>query len=118
MDILFYDGQCPLCRREIATLQRPERGNLSFVDIHRQPEDGPLAPGREALLRRLHLVTAEGIWYTGLEATIRAWSHTPLGWLFRPLGWPLLRPVANALYSRWADRRYQRRYDCSTCQQA
>jgi predicted DCC family thiol-disulfide oxidoreductase YuxK len=115
MDMLFYDGQCPLCRREIDTLRRLETGGLGFVDIHRQPDDGPLAPGREALLRRLHLVTADGTWYIGLDATVRAWSHTAAGWLFRPLTWPLLRPVAQTLYERWADRRYQRRYACQPC---
>lgn len=115
MDMLFYDGQCPLCRREIDTLKRLERGQLGFVDIHRQPDNGPLAPGREALLRRLHLVSGAGTWYTGLDATVRAWSHTPVGWLFRPLTWPPLRPMTRFLYERWADRRYRRRYDCTSC---
>ncbi|GGY72682.1 thiol-disulfide oxidoreductase DCC family protein [Marinobacter zhanjiangensis] len=115
MDMLFYDGQCPLCRREVNTLRRLERGGLGFVDIHRQPDDGPLAPGREALLRRLHLVTADGTWHIGLDATVRAWSHTPAGWLFRPLTWPLFRPLAQVVYERWADRRYRRRYACESC---
>lgn len=115
MDLLFYDGQCPLCRREIDTLRRLERGGLGFVDIHQQPEHSPLAPDREALLRRLHLVTADGTWYTGLDATVRAWSHTAPGWLFRPLTWPLFRPLARHVYERWADRRYERRYACTSC---
>ncbi|WP_372972455.1 thiol-disulfide oxidoreductase DCC family protein [Marinobacter sp.] len=115
MDILFYDGQCPLCRKEIETLKRLEQGNLGFVDIHHQPDDGPLAPGREALLRRLHLVTSEGQWFTGLEATVRAWSHTSMGWLFRPLSWPLIRPLSRHIYEGWADRRYERRYACGRC---
>lgn len=115
MDILFYDGQCPLCRKEIETLKRLEQGGLGFVDIHHQPDDGPLAPGKEALLRRLHLVSRQGQWVTGLDATVRAWSHTPVGWLFRPLAWPLVRPLARRFYERWADRRYDQRYACYRC---
>ncbi|MFW5825644.1 MAG: thiol-disulfide oxidoreductase DCC family protein, partial [Marinobacter sp.] len=109
------DSQCPRCRREIDTLRRLEQGGLGFVDIHQQPDGGPLAPGREALLRRLHLVTGDGTWYTGLDATVRAWSHTSAGWLFRPLTWPLLRPLTGPVYERWADRRYERRYACDRC---
>jgi len=117
MDMIFYDGHCPLCLREIALLRRMERGGLSFIDIHQQPDSSPLAPGRDQLLRRLHLVASDGTWYIGLDATLRAWSHTPAGWLFKPLAWPLVNPVARFLYTQWADRRYRNRYVCDSCTQ-
>ncbi|SFR62236.1 Predicted thiol-disulfide oxidoreductase YuxK, DCC family [Marinobacter daqiaonensis] len=115
MDILFHDGACSLCSKEIRILQKYEQGGLSFADIHRQPDSGAFAPGKEAMLRRLHLVAADGTWHVGIDATVRAWSHTPFGWLFRPLTWPLIRPLASRLYARWADRRYRRKYSCSQC---
>ncbi|WP_286221577.1 DCC1-like thiol-disulfide oxidoreductase family protein [Marinobacter apostichopi] len=36
MTRFFYDGQCPLCSREIRTLRKLQGGNLMFVDIHEQ----------------------------------------------------------------------------------
>lgn len=113
MDILYYDSQCPLCRREIGTLTRLQTGGLGFADIHAL--DQPGLPSREQLLRRLHLKATNGRWHVGLEANVQAWSHTRLGWLFRPLLWPGLHAVARRLYERWADRRYERRYQCGVC---
>lgn len=116
MDTLYYDGRCSLCAREIRSLRRLQRGGLDFADIHQQaPEANAGTPGREALLRRLHLQTGSGDWVVGLPANVRAWSHTPLGWLFRPLLWPGLHRFANRVYCHWADRRYQRKYACASC---
>ncbi len=115
MDILYYDSQCPLCRREIRTLTRLQTGGLGFADIHDPAQASPDQPSREQLLRRLHLKTAGGRWCIGLEANVRAWSHTRLGWLFRPLLWPGIRAIASRVYAWWADRRYQRRYSCARC---
>ena len=115
MDTLFYDGQCPLCSKEIATLRKLENGNLMFADVHAQSNRKGLLPEREALLRRLHLLTGDGYWVVGLHATVRAWSHTRFGFLFKPLLWPLVYPFATVFYARWADRRYRRKYECNTC---
>ena len=109
-DTLFYDGQCPLCAREIRTLRKLQRGNLIFADIHEQREGSDTLPGHEALLRRLHLMTWTGEWVTGLRANVRAWSHTPLGFLFKPLLWP---GIASKVYESWADKRYDRKYACA-----
>ncbi|MBS3804144.1 MAG: DUF393 domain-containing protein [Oleiphilaceae bacterium] len=115
MDTLYYDSRCPLCRREITTLQRLQSGNLAFADIHQPPEAGAEQPSRESLLRRLHLLTEDGTWRIGLEANVRAWSHTGFGWLFKPLLWPGIHTVAKRVYELWADRRYDRRYGCQSC---
>lgn len=115
MDTLFYDGQCPLCSKEIATLRKLETGDLVFADVHVQNNRKGMLPERDTLLRRLHLLTGDGYWLVGLPATVRAWSHTRLGFLFKPLLWPLVYPLANRVYCSWADRRYQRKYDCHAC---
>ena len=112
-DTLFYDGQCPLCAREIRTLRKLQRGNLIFADIHEQRDGSSTLPSHEALLRRLHLMTWTGAWVTGLQANVRAWSHTPFGFLFRPLLWPGIHGLASRIYENWADRRYDRKYACA-----
>lgn len=112
-DTLFYDGKCPLCAREVRTLRKLQRGSLIFADIHQQCEDSGTLPDHEALLRRLHLMTWTGEWVTGLPANVRAWSHTPFGFLFRPLLWPGIFTIASKIYGTWADRRYRRKYACA-----
>ena len=112
-DTLYYDGQCPLCLREIRALRRLAGEGLQLSDIHQLSGRG--LPRREQLLRILHLRTAEGEWLTGVEATVRAWSHTRWGWLFRPLLWPGVVALSRRTYRAWAARRYRRRYGCAVC---
>lgn len=112
-DILYFDGLCPLCRSEMRSLEKHKNSALKLVDIHSVKHLD--AVQREALLRRLHLRLPGGEWLVGVDASIRAWSHTRWGWLLKPLGWPLLAPLVNFAYRHWADRRYQRRYGCEPC---
>lgn len=114
MDTLFYDGICPLCLREIRALERLGDERLQLVDIHSYgPASGE--PTRESMLLRLHLRTAEGRWLSGIDATVKAWSHTRWGFLFRPLRWPLLASLADWAYNYWARRRFDGLYCNSTC---
>lgn len=106
---LYYDGKCPLCRREIRLLARMASG-LALVDIH--AADGLDAQQKERFLQVLHLRRADGSWATGVEATVAAWRCTPIGWLWEPLRWPGLRRITEPLYQAWAQRRYDRLYAC------
>lgn len=108
-DTLYYDGHCPLCTAEMARLGKLSDGGLELRDIHALQPD-PALPDRETLLRNLHLRTADGRLLTGIEANVAAWQHTRLGPLWRWLRWPLIRPIADAAYRVWADRRYRRLY--------
>ena len=110
-DLLYYDSRCPLCRREIALLERLCDDGLAFVDIH--GVEGEMGPGRDELLRRLHLRRATGQMITGLEANVAVWQHTSFGFAWRLLLLPGIRPLAEALYDRWAQRRYRRLYGCA-----
>ena len=112
-DTLFYDGRCPLCSKEVRTLQSLQKGNLIFADIHQQEPGHSQLPSHEMLLRRLHLMTWTGEWVTGLHANVRAWSHTRFGFMFKPLLWPVVYPISNRIYESWADRRYEKKYACA-----
>ncbi len=111
--LLYFDGTCPLCSKEISVLRRLSKGRLTFVDIH-QVNDVYL-PRKQTLLKRLHLRKADGEWLIGLDANIYAWSMTPYGVFFKILRiWPVSM-IAGAIYNRWADQRFQKRYQCSQC---
>ena len=112
MDTLYYDGRCPLCRREMAWLARLKRESLNLVDIHGLGDATPLP--RRDMLEVLHLRTSDGLWVTGVDATVRAWRHTPIGLLWQWLAWGPVRPMASRVYRRWAAQRYARLYGCRT----
>ena len=106
---LFYDGSCALCNAEMQRLERLSDGRLELQDIHSLTHP-PGSSDRKALLETLHYVDATGEVKTGLSANVAAWQHTPYGWLWRILEWPLVRPVASRCYDLWAAWRYRRLY--------
>lgn len=97
-DTLYYDGQCPICSREIRSLAAQSDDGLQFVDIHKADLT---AVDREQYSRELHLQTADGLWVTGLEANVRAWQHTALAPLANVLLWRYVRPLAEFGYRLW-----------------
>ncbi|KQM98765.1 MULTISPECIES: thiol-disulfide oxidoreductase DCC family protein [unclassified Sphingomonas] len=89
---VWHDGNCPLCRREIALMRRLDRrGRIEFVDAT-GPADCPV--DRAELLARFH-AREDGRMLSGAAAFAAMWRAIPL---LRPLG--LLaryRPVLAAL---------------------
>jgi predicted DCC family thiol-disulfide oxidoreductase YuxK len=106
---LYYDGACPLCRTEIDRLRVVAGESIDLVDVHEMVQTTGL-PSRQALLKKLHLRTADGRLLVGLDANVAAWQVTRYGWLFRWLRWPGIRRVADRVYDYWAEVRYRRRY--------
>jgi len=98
---LYYDGKCSLCKKEITLLNKLKNSNLELIDIWSVEIEIP----RNDLLQILHLQTKEGSWKKGLEANIAAWQFTPIGLLWRPLQWPIIRVISNAVYLFWAKKR-------------
>ncbi len=90
---VWYDGACPLCRREIALMRRLDRrGRIEFVDVdsdrHDCPVDCPI--DRAELLARFHAREGNQI-VDGAEAFAAMWRAIPV---LRPLGLlARLRPV-------------------------
>lgn len=97
-DTLYFDGACPVCRREVKHLKERADEQLNFVDIH----ESPLSEDQKAQLsQQLHLKTDQGTWLTGLEANVQAWQHTPSAKLARLLLSRPIRPFAEAGYRLW-----------------
>lgn len=106
-ETLYYDGQCPLCSSEVRRLAALSDKHLACVDVHSTDLE---TEEKTAMLKVLHYRTEHGEWLTGLDANIAAWQHTKLGFLFRWLRWPVIRTVADKIYSAWAVIRYDRLY--------
>ena len=79
---VWHDGDCPLCRAEIALMRRLDtRGAIHFVDATTSgPEACPI--DRRALLARFH-ASEDGRLLSGAAAFSAMWRAIPL---LRPLG--------------------------------
>lgn len=79
---VWYDGGCPLCRREIAAMRRLDRrGRIAFVDVDWDGE-GVCPIDRAELLARFH-ACEDGRIVSGAAAFAAMWRAIPM---LRPLG--------------------------------
>ncbi len=94
--IVWYDGGCPLCLREIALMRRlDKRRAINFVDV--APSDAACPIDRTLLLARFHAQEAGGPVLSGAAAFAAMWRAIPL---LRPLGLIARNGVVLALLER------------------
>lgn len=79
--LVWYDGDCPLCRSEIALMRRLDRARaIDFVDVADGDASCPI--DRAELLARFHALE-DGRIVSGAAAFAAMWRVIPL---LRPLG--------------------------------
>ncbi len=105
---VFYDGDCPVCSREVGFLRRQERLNsVRFVDITSLGDRASERAGRsqEQLMERIHGRMADGTVIEGVEVFRRLYDQ--MGWrvLVAPTRWPVLRQISEAAYGWFARNR-------------
>ena len=77
---VWYDGACPLCRREMAVYRGlPARAPVCFADVSDAAQPWPPGPTREQWLARLHVRDADGRLLSGAQAFLALWAALP-GW--------------------------------------
>jgi predicted DCC family thiol-disulfide oxidoreductase YuxK len=93
---VFYDGDCPLCRREIALMRKLDRsGRIAFTDVS---GDGAGPLDRAALLSRFHVVE-NGRLRSGADAFAAMWRAVPrLRWLGSIARIPVVLSALEGLY--------------------
>lgn len=105
---ILYDGECPLCRREVEMLARLDagRGRLACVDIA-SPAFDPGRYGRslETLMARIHGVRPDGTVIEGVEVFRRAYAAVGRGAWLAWTGLPVVRPLVDAAYRAFARNR-------------
>lgn len=105
---VLYDGDCPLCSREIDFLTARDRGRgqIAFEDIA-SPEFDPSRYGLEAadVVARIHGVLPDGRVVEGVEVFREAYGAVGLGWLLAPTRWPGLRGLSDRAYRIFARNR-------------
>ncbi len=76
---VFYDGACPLCRREIALYQNSTGARkICWTDVSRVQGD-LVMPGlsKDQALARFHVMQRNGTIVSGAEAFVTLWNNLP-----------------------------------------
>ena len=106
---LLYDGECPLCLREVNFLLRRDagRGIVKFVDIadpNYRPEDNGGVDFATAM-GRIHGVLPDGTVIKNVEVFRCVYEELGMGWIYAITKLPLFGAIADWLYGIWADWR-------------
>lgn len=103
---LLYDGECPLCVREVNFLRAKDagRGLVEFVDIAAENYD-PAEHGGvefETAMGRIHAVLADGSVIKNVEVFRRVYDVLGMGWIYAITKVPVVGAIADWLYGIWA----------------
>ncbi|NJN56314.1 MAG: DUF393 domain-containing protein [Leptolyngbyaceae cyanobacterium SL_5_9] len=106
---LLYDGECPLCLREVNFLRKRDagRGRVAFVDIAAD-DYTPAANGDvdfETAMGRIHAVLPDGTVIKNVEVFRRVYEILGMGWIYAVTKLPIVGRFVDWLYEIWADRR-------------
>ncbi|MBD2314794.1 DUF393 domain-containing protein [Desertifilum sp. FACHB-1129] len=106
---LLYDGECPLCVREVNFLRKRDagRGLVAFVDIasdRYNPQDNG-GVDFETAMGRIHAVLPDGSTVKNIEVFRQVYEVLGMGWVYAATRWPIIGPVVDWLYELWADWR-------------
>lgn len=104
---VFFDGDCPICRREIAFLRRLDRRHrIRFTDIV------PLGPAGavddipwDQLMAEIHGRLPDGSWIKGVEVFRRLYAAVGLDRLVRMTRWAGIEQILDTAYATFASRR-------------
>ena len=106
---LLYDGECPLCVREVNFLTKKDRGRgiVNFVDIadlKYSPQDNAGIDFATAM-GRIHAILPDGTVIKNVEVFQRVYEELGMGWIYAITKVPILGAISNWLYGIWADWR-------------
>lgn len=106
---LLYDGECPLCLREVGFLTKKDagRGIVNFVDIadpEYDPQDNAGIDFATAM-GRIHAILPDGTVIKNVEVFRRVYEELGMGWMYAITKLPIVGTIADWIYGIWADWR-------------
>lgn len=106
---LLFDGECPLCVREVNFLKKKDagRGLVSFVDIADPAYDPAANAGLDyaTAMGRIHAIEADGTVVQDVRVFRRVYEELGMGWVYAATKVPAVEAVANQVYGVWARAR-------------
>lgn len=113
--IVFFDGSCPLCRKEIAHYSALDRsGKCDWRDLNKEREMlDALGISYIEAMRQLHVLDKNVHLKKGVSAFITIWSELPgYRWLAAIVRLVGASPALEHLYARFAAARMRQRMRC------
>lgn len=106
-DLALYDAECRFCTAQAQRLARIAGPALLPVPLQREGLLAALGITHEAAMTAMHLSTADGEVFVGLEAIVQSLRHRPvLGRLAKLYYVPGIRQLGDLLYRLVARYRY------------
>ena len=105
---IFFDGGCPLCKREVDFLQsRNQKGYLKFIDIN-NPDfslDFKYGITYKQAMERIHALKSDGSVIKDINVFQEAYGLIGLGWIYAPTKMPVFDKFFEFIYRIWAKYR-------------
>ncbi|MFN9968422.1 MAG: thiol-disulfide oxidoreductase DCC family protein, partial [Phycisphaerae bacterium] len=104
---VFFDGGCPLCRREIDMLRRRDlQSRILFTDIDSLSDPlSAVGRSRDELMARIHGRLPDGTWIEGVEVFRRLYAAVGFRKLVFLTRLPLIREMLSLGYLVFAKNR-------------
>ena len=112
--IVFFDGGCPLCQREVNHYRRIDhQQNISWIDIARERDVLiEYSLSYDSAMQQLHAVNTAGQVVTGLDAFLLIWENIDRYRFLKGFILKLrLQKALKIIYRVFAKWRYKRRCD-------
>ena len=117
---LLYDGECPLCVREVNFLTEKDagRGIVKFVDIASLDYDPQKNGGIDfaTAMGKIHAILPDGTVIKNVEVFRQVYERLGMGWIYAVTKIPVVGAIADWIYKVWAHWRLKltRRPDLNT----
>lgn len=117
---LLYDGECPLCVREVNFLTEKDagRGIVKFVDIASLDYDPKENAGIDfaTAMGTIHAILPDGTVIKNIEVFRQVYESLGMGWIYAVTKIPVIGAIADWVYKAWARWRLKltRRPDLTT----
>jgi predicted DCC family thiol-disulfide oxidoreductase YuxK len=104
---VYFDGECPLCTREIRMLQRLDKhSRIQFVDISRAEFDpATIGLSMSQLMAEIHGRLPDGGLISGVEVFRRLYAAVGFSRLVAISRWPIVRQSLEVAYRLFAKNR-------------
>lgn len=115
---VFFDGGCPLCRREIEHYRKlKSKKPILWLDV--TEDDTPVADyglERETAMRRFHVLDDKGHFHIGAHGFVTLWTQLPYYCYVASVVKGLsVVPLLDRFYVRFADWHFGRRCAEGVC---
>ncbi|XP_056304969.1 uncharacterized protein LOC130217018 [Danio aesculapii] len=117
---VLYDGECPICVKEISFLQflqRKRADKVDFVDVSLpEYDESKYGVSYEMAMKEMTVIDKNNKIHQGVPAFTVMYGAVGLGYLGRFLSLPLIRPVMDRAYGVFARNRlkWTGREKCTT----